>query len=83
MSFTYTHTAFFILSLSLFLNFWLCWIFAAVHGLSLVAESRGYSLVAVHRLLTAVTSALTSQSTGSRVHVLQQLWLLGCRTQAQ
>ena len=27
-----------------------------MHGLSLVAESRGYSLVAVHRLLVAVTS---------------------------
>ena len=39
-----------------FFNFWLCWVFVAVHGLSLVAESRGYSLVAVHRLLIAVTS---------------------------
>ena len=23
--------------------FWLCWVFVAVHGLSLVAASRGYS----------------------------------------
>ena len=39
-----------------FFNFWLCWVFVAVHGLSVVAEIRGYSLVAVHRLLIAVTS---------------------------
>ena len=25
--------------------FWLCWVFVAVHGLSLVAASRGYSLL--------------------------------------
>ena len=30
------------------------WISVAVHGLSLVAACRGYSLVAVHRLLIAV-----------------------------
>ena len=30
---------------------WLCWVFTAVQGLSLVAASRGYSLVGVHRLL--------------------------------
>ena len=33
--------------------YWLCWVFVAAHGLSLVAESRGYSLPVVHRLLTA------------------------------
>ena len=27
----------------LFIYFWLCWVFAAVHGLSLVAASDGYS----------------------------------------
>ena len=27
----------------LFIYFWLRWVFVAVHGLSLVAESRGYS----------------------------------------
>ena len=31
-----------------FIYFWLCWVFAvAAHGLSLVAVSRGYSLVGV------------------------------------
>jgi len=29
--------------LFIYLTFWLWWIFIAVHGLSLVAESRGYS----------------------------------------
>ena len=33
--------------------YWLCWVFVAAHGLSLVAESSGYSLPVVHRLLTA------------------------------
>ena len=36
--------------------FWLCWIIVAACGLSLVAASRGYSLVATHRLLIAVAS---------------------------
>ena len=28
-----------------FLNFWLCWVFVAAHGLSVVVASEGYSLV--------------------------------------
>ena len=36
--------------------FWLCWIIVAACGLSLVAASGGYSLVAMHRLLIAVAS---------------------------
>ena len=36
--------------------FWLCWVFIAVCGLSLVVASRGYSLVAARKLLTAVVS---------------------------
>ena len=35
---------------------WLCWVFVAALGLSLAAVSRGDSLVAVYRLLTAVAS---------------------------
>ena len=34
----------------------MCWVFVAVLGLSLVAESGGYSLVAVCGFLTVVTS---------------------------
>ena len=36
--------------------FWLHWVCVAVCGLSLVVASRGYSLIAVCRLLTAVAS---------------------------
>ena len=36
--------------------FWLCWVFVAVQGLSLVAESGGSSLFAVCRLLVMVAS---------------------------
>ena len=39
-----------------FINFWLCWVFVAACGLSLVLGSRGYSLVVVHRLLTVLAS---------------------------
>ena len=38
---------FFLLLLFFLLFIWLCWVFIAVHGLSLAAESGGYSLVAV------------------------------------
>ena len=40
----------------IFIYFWLHWVFVAVHGLSLVAESQGWSPVAEHRLLVAVAS---------------------------
>ena len=43
--------------------------------LSLVAASRGYSLVSVHGLLTAVASLVAEQ--GSRVPGLQWLWRMG------
>ena len=37
-------------------SFLAVWVFAAAHGLSLVAVSKGYSLVAVHWLLIVVVS---------------------------
>ena len=36
--------------------FWLCWVFIAAQGLSLVAASGGYFLVGVSRLLIVVAS---------------------------
>ena len=36
--------------------YWLCWVFVAACKLFLVSESRGYSLVVVHRLLIVVSS---------------------------
>ena len=47
---------------------------------SLVAEIRGYSLVAVHEVLTAVASLAVEQ--GSMVLKLQESWLPGSRAQA-
>ena len=38
------------------LFFWLCWVFIAAQGLSLVTASGGSSLVAVHRFLIVVAS---------------------------
>ena len=38
----------------LILFIWLHWVFVAARGLALFATSRGYSLVAVHRLLIVV-----------------------------
>ena len=40
-----------------FIYFWLCWVFVASF-FSLLVQSRGYCLVAVHRLLIAVTSVV-------------------------
>ena len=40
----------------IYLFLWLCWLFVAVHGLSLVSQSWGYSLVAVHRPHVALVS---------------------------
>ena len=45
----------FYLFIYLFIYFWLCWVFVAVHRLSLVAASGGYSVV-VRRLLIMVAS---------------------------
>ena len=39
-----------------FLSLWLCWVSIAVHRLSLVPVSGGYSLVALYRLLIVVAS---------------------------
>ena len=40
---------------NIYFYFWLCWVFVAVHRLSLAAVSRGY-LVAVCGFLTAMAS---------------------------
>ena len=47
---------FFLLTFFFFFNFWLRWVFVAVWELSLVAESRGYSLVAACGLIIAAAS---------------------------
>ena len=62
-------------TLGLFLKinlFWLCWAFIAARRLSLVAASRGYSLVAVCRLLIVVDS-----EHGLEGLQAQELWYMG------
>ena len=52
-----------------FIYFWLCWVFVAMQGLSLIADYRSYS-VAVQGLLITVASLVVEQglqSTGSGV----------------
>ena len=39
-----------------FIYSWLCWVFIAVRAFSLIAVSRGYSLIAVHGLHIVVAS---------------------------
>ena len=48
------HVCFILLYIHI-IYFWLCWVFVAVRGLSLAAESGGYSGCSAG-LLTAVTS---------------------------
>ena len=56
-----------------FLYVWLCWVFIAACGLSLVVTSGGYSLGVVCGPLIAV--AFLVADTGSRAHRLPLLWL--------
>ena len=58
-----------------FFNFWLCWIFVAVHGLSLVVLSEGYSRVVVRRFLAQWLFLFWSTRSGA--HGLQLLQLAG------
>ena len=50
--------------------FWLCWVFVAVSGLSLVSESGGYPLAAVLGLLTVVAPLVC----GPRAWLLWGMW---------
>ena len=71
-----------------FIYLWLHWVFTAVRGLSLVAASRGYSLLQCTGF--SLWWLLLLQSMGSRCMGFsscgtqaQQLWLTGSRAQAQ
>ena len=56
----------------IFFFFWLCWLFVAVHRLSLVAAIICYSLVEMCRLLIAVVSFVAEQTLGPVGLVAQQ-----------
>ena len=58
----------------LFIYFWLCWVFVTVHGLSLVAVSRGYSSLQCAGF--SLWWLLLLRSTCSRVQA-QELWHVG------
>ena len=55
--------------------FWLYWVFIVASGLSLVAESRGYSLVVVCGRLIEVASLVAEHRVWA--HGLQQLQHMG------
>jgi len=67
--------------LSFIYLFWLCWVFVAARGLSLVAVSGGYTLAVMHRLLIAETCLGAKQC--SWAHGLQLVQLPGSRAQAR
>ena len=67
----------------LFIYFWLCWVFIAVHGLSLVVESGDYSLVVVCWFLSAVASLVAEHRLyGAGASVAVARGLSHCRSQA-
>ena len=55
--------SFYFFKINLFIYFWLCWVFAAMHGLSLVVVSWGYSSL---------------QCAGFSLQWLLFLWNMGC-----
>ena len=56
--------------------FWLCWVFTAISGLSLVAESKGYCSLCV--FLIAAASHCGAQAPGARGSVVVALGLSSC-----
>ena len=64
----------------LFIYFWLCWVFVATHGLSLVGASRGCSslwCVGFSWWLLLLRSTGSSLGTGASVVVARGLWSAG------
>ena len=73
----------FTLTIYLFIYFWLRWVFVAVHGLSLVAPSGGYSSLQCGGFSCCRVWALGARASVVVAHDLQYLWLAGSRAQAQ
>ena len=65
------HTFFFFFLKNLFINFWLCWVFVAVHGFSLLTVHGCYSLVLCSLLIGVAPLVLEHrlQSEGSEAVV--------------
>ena len=52
----------------LYFIYWLCWVFAAAHGISLVVASRGYSPAVACRLLTERLLEVQNMRSSARRH---------------
>lgn len=57
-----------------FIYLWLSWVFVALHGLSLIVASGGYSWRSTQALHCSDISCCGAQA---RAHRLQQLWHMG------
>ena len=71
-----------------FIYLWLCWVFVAVHRLSLAVVSRGYSSLqcagfSLSWLLLLWSMGFRRAGFSSCGSWAQQLWLVGSRAQAQ
>ena len=74
---------FFFKLINLFIYFWLCRVFAAARGLSLVAASRGPLFDAVRGLLIVVASlCCRAWALGTRASVVVAHGLSSCGSQA-
>ena len=73
-------TVFFFLIYLIYFHFWLCWVFAAACGLSLVAVSGGYSSLGSQASHCGGFFCYRAQALGSWA---QQLWFMGFRMRAQ
>ena len=62
--------------------FWLCWVFIAVHGLSLVAVSGGYSSCGVRASHCSGFSCCRAQALGARASVVAARGLGSCGSHA-
>ena len=85
---SYTKSMGQIVLINLFIYLWLCWVFVAARGFSLVVVSGSYS--SLHCAGFSLSWLLLLRSTGSRRTGFsscgtwaQQLWLAGSRVQAQ
>ena len=62
--------SFFLNLFSFFIYFWLCWVFIAVHGLSLAAASRGSSLLQCTQHHCSGFSCCGAQALGAQASVV-------------
>ena len=79
---SFTHARFLKNFIYLFIYLWLCWVFVAVRGLSLVVVRRGYSFIVACRLLIVVASRCGAQALGVRASVVVARGLSSCGSRA-